>query len=182
MASLIEELIAKQSQRQAPQAVQSDIGGMLGMLSQGMNAGQSNLNVASVLNNQAPVAQAAPLPAMGNMGSGIGKTLISSMLGDYMDEKKLEKATKIDTENNAKTTAYLDKLPQGATPIERAMYMAKGPTGEVRKMGIENLGAITKAEGKPWSENATAEMKNIMAEGIQPGTPEFNQRMSEVNN
>ena len=149
MASLIEELIAKQSQRQAPQAVQSDIGGMLGMLSQGMNAGQSNLNVASVLNNQAPVAQAAPLPAMGNMGSGIGKTLISSMLGDYMDEKKLEKATETEQANTKSQADFISKIPKNLSPMERALTFLQSPFADLRKIGSEGIADITKQEIKP---------------------------------
>jgi len=152
------------------------------MLSQGTGAGQSNLNVASVLNNQVPVATAAPLPSMGNMGSGVGKSLITSMLGEYMDDRKLKKAMELDAENTAKTTEYLDKLPQGATPMERALFMAKGPTGEVRKMGMDNMSEITKAESKPWTETATAEMKNIMAEGEVPGSPGFQEKMRAANN
>jgi hypothetical protein len=183
MASLIEELIASQAKRQAPQAVQSDIGGMVGMLSQGASAAQPNMNVASVMNQQAAPVQ---LPQAQNMGygggSGVGKSIIGELLGEYFTDRKINKALEADAVNNALSTEYLSKLPQGATPMERALYMMKGPTADLRKIGGDSLAEITKAEAKPWTESATAEMKNIMAEGEVPGSPGFQEKMRAVNN
>jgi hypothetical protein len=168
MASLIEELIAMQSKRQAPQAIQSDIGGMLGMLSQGMNAGQSNLNVASVLNNQVPMAQAAPLPSMDyGRGSGIGASLITSLLGDYMDERKLKKETALEKEFN-------NSLPKGISEKDRALAMIyDGPTSRIQKLGASIYPDFARLEVQSNATRAGTPGQWFIPKGSKPFKDEY---------
>lgn len=106
MASLIEELIARQSQRQAPQAIMSDPGSMMSFLSQG-NQTTNPLAGAmmNMLNTRAPEVNLPNLPTY--QRSGIGSQVIGNLLNQYA-EKQLK--SKFDKDTAEETSKYLKPI------------------------------------------------------------------------
>jgi hypothetical protein len=158
MASLIEELIARQSQRQAPQAIQSDVGGMIAMLAQGNSAAQPSMNVENVLYQRAPQVQQPHMPDMGyGGGSGAGKSIISNLLDEFFTDRKDKKLAEQKQANNAITIEHIANMPEGLTPIEQTLYLLQGNNDFLRKLGGEGFNEVLKSE--------------IGAKSLRAGTP-----------
>lgn len=123
MASLIEELLKQQamSQSQPRGIVQSEVpGGLLAMLSQGNQV--STPDMSGILNTQAPQIQMPEMPTYRG-GSGLGKSVISSLLGEWFDERKATKeATRADMQRK-QDVAYLESISGITDPKERAMAL-----------------------------------------------------------
>ena len=123
MASLIEELLKQQamSQSQPRGIVQSEVpGGLLAMLSQGNQV--STPDMSGILNAQAPQIQMPEMPTYQG-GSGLGKSIIGSLLGEWFDERKATKEATMADEQRKQDIAYLESIGGITDPKERAMAL-----------------------------------------------------------
>jgi hypothetical protein len=149
MAITIEDVLNAQAQRQAPAMVQAQVPAILSQMMQGGQQGMPQMPSLPQLSSEAP--RLNPMPDQGQMGSGIGKTLINSFVKDYFDERK---ATKTAEKNNE----YLKGLKKDASPIERAMYLMQSDEENVRRTGADIYQSITSGEGKQKESPETFEV------------------------
>jgi hypothetical protein len=90
--SLLDELL-KQAMQPKKAPVQNDVpGGLLAMLTQNNQAAPQSDMSAMVMNSRAPQLQMPEMPQYQG-GSGLGKGIISSLLGEWFDERKYAKET-----------------------------------------------------------------------------------------
>lgn len=127
--SLLDELLKKlMESKNTP--VQNDVpAGMLSMLSQN-NQSTPKMDMSFLMRQP----QAPQLPELEKYhgGSGIGKGIISGLLGDWFDERKTEKDKKTQEEELSKINEYLGGLETGGQgiPLRRdAMTSSSGLTG-----------------------------------------------------
>ena len=185
MALTIEHLLNMQA---APrQAVSADVPAILAAMMANRQQGMPELP-----NMPAPI-QPIALPSLGDGGghggggAGLAQQAISSLMGEYFQNRADEKQTKAESEQ-AKLLAQFapqlyderilaEKDPRAAAQLkaDRAAFSSGNPI--LAKTGVKNYEAYLTSRMP--DINASETIKNVRAQGYDIGTPEFQAGMKQ---
>ena len=137
--SLLDELL-KQAMQPKKALVQNDVpGGLLAMLTQNNQAAPQSDMAAMVMNNRAPQLQMPEMPQYQG-GSGLGKGIISSLLGEWFDERKYTKdAERAEAEKKRQAEELKQIFSSGKTGKDLYYELAKARSPVANKIAEKGL-------------------------------------------
>lgn len=137
--SLLDELL-KQAMTAKRAPVQSDVpGGLLALLTQNNQAAPQSDMAAMVMNRQAPQLQMPEMPQYQG-GSGIGKGIVNTLLGEFFDDRKVAKeAARTEKDKKLQAEELKQIFSSGKTGNDLYYELAKARSPVANKIAEKGL-------------------------------------------